>query len=171
MVECSAVPYVLRHMDEAKSSKPHRAMGLSMAAIVLLAAALFAVMALHLLRIDLNPVREVMSGYANGRPGNLMTFAFYALGLGSIALGLRLRRSTTRTWVPRMVSVALVLAGAGLILAGVFEVELPGIPDTFEESIHSFGALAGSVLIVAAMVVFVYVCATDARWRPQSCLV
>jgi hypothetical protein len=152
-------------MDEAKSSKPRRATGLSVVAIILLACAFGAVMALHLLRTDLNPVREVMSGYANGRVGGLMTFAFHALGLGSIALGFRLKRSTTRTWVPRMVSAAVVLAGAGLILAGVFEVERPGIPDTVEESIHSYGAIAGFVLIVAAMVVFLYICSTDARWR------
>ena len=158
-------PNVLRHMDEAKPSKPHRATGLSLVAIISLAAAFVAVVALHLLRTDLSPVQEVMSGYANGRPGNLMTFAFYALGFGSIALGFRLRRSTPRTWVPRMVSAAVVLAGAGLILAGIFEVERPGIPDTFEESVHSYGALVGFVLIVAAMVLFVYVCSTDARWR------
>jgi hypothetical protein len=155
----------LRHMDEAKPSEPQRATGLSLVAIILLASAFVAVVALHLLRTDLSPVQEVMSGYANGRPGNLMTFAFHALGLGSIALGFRLRRSTTRTWVPRIVSAAVALAGVGLILAGVFEVERPGIPDTVEESIHSYGALAGFALIVGAMVLFVYICSTDARWR------
>jgi hypothetical protein len=158
-------PNGLRHMDEAKPSTPQRATGMSLAAIILLAAAFFAVVSLHLLRTDLSPVREVMSGYANGPTGNLMTFAFHALGLASIVLGFRLRRSTTRTWVPRIVSAAVAVAGAGLILAGVFEVERPGIPDTVEESIHSYGALAGFALIVAAMVVFVYVCSTDARWR------
>jgi hypothetical protein len=158
-------PYVLRHMDEAKPSRPQRVTGLSLVAIISLAFAFVAVVGLHLLRTDLSPVQEVMSGYANGRPGNLMTLAFYALGVGSIAVGFRLRNSTTRTWVPRMVSGAVVLAGAGLIFAGIFEVERPGIPDTVEESVHSYGALVGFVLIVAAMVLFVFVCATDARWR------
>jgi hypothetical protein len=152
-------------MDESKPSKTQPATGLSLGAIILLASAFVAVVALHLLRTDLSPVQEVMSGYANGRTGNLMTFAFHALGLGSIALGLRLRRSTTRTWAPRMVSAAIALAGTGLILAGVFEVERPGIPDTLEESIHSYGALAGFALIVGAMVLFVHICSTDARWR------
>lgn len=157
--------YILRCMDEATPSKPRRATGLSLAAIVLLSAACVAVLALHLLRTDLSPMREVMSGYANGPSGNLMTFAFYALGFGSIAIGFRLTRSTTRTWVPRTVSTALVVAGATLILAGVFEVERPGVPDTVQESIHSNGAIAGFVLIVAAMVVFPYICSNDARWR------
>jgi hypothetical protein len=134
-------------------------------AIVLLSVAFVAVLALHVVRSDLDPVREVMSGYANGRWGGLMTFAFYALGIGSVALAIRLTRSTTRTWAPITVSLLLGLAGIGLCLAGIFEVERPGIPDTLEETLHSNGAIAGFVMIVAAMVVFPYVCYSDARWR------
>lgn len=52
-----------------------------------------------------------------------------------------------------------------MILAGVFEVERPGVPDTLNEIVHSNGAIAGFVLIVIAMVLFPYVCYRDERWE------
>lgn len=123
-------------------------------------------LALHFVQPDLDPVREVMSGYANGPFGNLMTFAFYALGIGTIVLALRLQRSTDQSWAPITISVALGFGGLALILSGIFEVERPGVPDTFSETIHSDGAIAGFVLIVIAMVLFPYVlCYRDERWR------
>lgn len=138
---------------------------MSIAVIIILSTAFLAVLALHFVRTDLDPVRDVMSGYANGRVGALMTFAFYALGIGTIVLAVRLRRSTDRTWAPFTVSMALGVGGLGLILAGVFEVERPGVPDTLSEIIHSDGAIAGFVLIVIAMVLFPYVCHRDERWE------
>jgi Protein of unknown function (DUF998) len=151
--------------DEHTPTRSSGATGLSLAAIVLVAVACVAVIALHLLRTDLNPVREVMSGYANGSYGLLMTIAFYALGVASIAVGIRLIWATERFWASRLVSALLILAGCGLILAGIFEVERPGVPDTIQEKIHSDGAIAGFILIIAAMVLFTYVCHRDARWR------
>jgi hypothetical protein len=41
--------------------------------------------ALHVVRTDLDPVRQVMSEYANGRFGWFMTAAFYAMGLACVA--------------------------------------------------------------------------------------
>lgn len=152
-------------MPESSDPKPHRATGLSIAAIIILSTAFLAVLALHFVQTDLDPVRDVMSGYANGPFGNLMTFAFYALGIGTIVLAVRLQRSTDRTWAPITISIALGFGGMALILAGVFEVERPGVPDTLNEIVHSNGAIAGFVLIVLAMVLFPYVCYRDERWE------
>jgi hypothetical protein len=152
-------------MPESSDPKPQQATGLSIAAIIILSTAFLAVLALHLVQTDLDPVRDVMSGYANGPFGNLMTFSFYALGIGTIVLAVRLRRSTDRSWAPITISMALGLGGLALILAGVFEVERPGVPDTLNEIVHSNGAIAGFVLIVIAMVLFPYVCYRDERWE------
>lgn len=46
----------------------------------------FGVMLLHLFRGDVDPVRRVMSEYANGTHGLIMTVVFYAFGLSSLAL-------------------------------------------------------------------------------------
>ena len=42
--------------------------------------------ALHVLRGDMDPMRRVMSEYANGSYGLLMTLAFYAFGLSALLL-------------------------------------------------------------------------------------
>jgi hypothetical protein len=52
-----------------------------------------------------------------------------------------------------------------LIVAGVFEVERPQIPDTLEEIIHSDAALGAFVLLIAAMLLFTVVCRRDPRWH------
>jgi di/tricarboxylate transporter len=89
-----------------------------------------AVMLLHIMRGDIDPLRQVMSEYANGSNGPIMTVVFYAFGLSSVALAFRLRGAIPRRGVPRPIPLLLALAGVGLIAAGVFEVERPLVPDT-----------------------------------------
>ena len=72
--------------------KAVRATGASLIAVVLVAICFAAMVLLHVVRTDLDPVRQVMSEYANGRFGYLMTAAFYAIGLSSVVLALRLGR-------------------------------------------------------------------------------
>jgi di/tricarboxylate transporter len=67
---------------------------LSLAAIVLVIACFGAMVLLHIVRTDLDPVRQVMSEYANGRFGWFMTAAFYAMGLACLALAVRTERPT-----------------------------------------------------------------------------
>ncbi len=62
------------------------------------------------------------------------------------------------------VRVLLGLGGLGLILAGVFEVERPAIPDTVNEIIHSDATLTAFTLIITAMLLFAIVCRRDPRW-------
>jgi len=143
----------------------HRATGASLAVIVLVSVGFAGVLLLHVVRTDLDPVREVMSAYANGSFGVVMTVAFYALGISSLLMSLRLPRATPRTAVARAVALLLATAGLGLIMAGVFEVERPLIPDTIEEVIHSDAAIGAFVLLIAAMLLFTIVCRGDPRWR------
>jgi hypothetical protein len=63
-----------------------------------------------------------------------------------------------------IVRVLLALGGVGLVLAGIFEVERPGIPDTIEEVIHSDATLTGFTLIIIAMLLFAAACRRDSRW-------
>ena len=154
--------------DQGRDEASARATGASLAAIVLIAGAFAAIMLLHLLRTDLDPVREVMSAYANGSFGPVMTGAFYALGIAALLMAFRLLRATHRTMISRSVVVLLAVSGMGLIVAGVFEVELPEIPDTMEEVVHSDAALGAFVLLIAAMLLFTLVCRADPRWRGFS---
>jgi hypothetical protein len=142
-----------------------RATGLSLAAILLVLACFAAMVVLHVVRTDLDPVRQVMSEYANGRFGWFMTAAFYAVGLGCVALALRLGRGMPRRRLSLVVRAVLVLGGLGLILAGVFEVERPAVPDTIEEVIHSDATLTAFTLIITAMLLFAVLCRWDPRWH------
>jgi di/tricarboxylate transporter len=142
-----------------------RSTGLSLAAILLVAACFAAMVLLHAVRTDLDPVRQVMSEYANGRFGWFMTAAFYAIGLACLALALRLGRAIVRRAMSVVVRVLLGLGGFGLILAGIFEVERPAVPDTIQEVIHSDATLTAFTLIIAAMLLFAVLCRWDPRWH------
>ena len=142
-----------------------RATGVSLVAIVLVLGCFGAMVVLHAVRTDLDPVRQVMSEYANGRFGWFMTVAFYAIGLACVALAVRLGRAIVRRRLSVAVRVLLALGGLGLVLAGVFEVERPAVPDTIEEVIHSYATLTAFTLIITAMLLFAVVCRQDPRWR------
>jgi hypothetical protein len=137
---------------------------LSLAAILLVFACFGAMVALHVVRTDLDPVRQVMSEYANGRFGWFMTAVFYAMGLACIALAVRLGRAIEHRPLSLAVRVLLAVGGLGLILAGIFEVERPAVPDTVQELIHSDATLTAFTLIITAMLLFAVVCRSDGRW-------
>lgn len=142
----------------------YRATGASLISIILALVCFGAVMLLHALRGDIDPLRQVMSEYANGSNGPLMTIVFYAFGLSSVALAFRLRRGIPRRGTARLIPWQLALAGIGLIAAGVFEVERPLIPDTLEELIHSNASVAAFVLLITSMFMISFMCWNDARW-------
>jgi Protein of unknown function (DUF998) len=144
--------------------RTERATGVSLAAILLVLGCFAAIVVLHAVRTDLDPVRQVMSEYANGRFGWFMSAAFYAMGLACVALAVRLGRATLRRRLSVAVRVLLALGGFGLILAGVFEVERPAVPDTIEEIIHSDATLTAFTLIITAMLLFAVICRWDPRW-------
>ena len=138
--------------------------GASLAAILLVIVAVGAVTTLHVVRGEIHPVSRVMSEYANGEHGRLMTITFYAFGLSAVALGFRLSYAIVRHLTTRIVTALLVLGGISLLAAGIFEVERALVPDTIEELIHSYATMAAFVMIVTSMLLFSYACKTDKRW-------
>ena len=162
-MEDVAVPKELKAAPESEP-RVHRATGASLIAIILALVCFGAVMLLHALRGDINPLRQVMSEYANGSNGPIMTVVFYAFGLSSVALAFRLRRGIPRRGMARLIPWLLALAGIGLIAAGVFEVERPLVPDTLEELIHSNASVVAFVLLITSMFMVSLMCWSDSRW-------
>jgi hypothetical membrane protein len=142
----------------------HRPTGASLAAIILAALCFGAVMLLHIVRGEIDPLRRVMSEYANGSHGPIMTVVFYAFGLTSLALAVRLLRAFEHRRTARLISLLLALAGVSLIASGVFEVERPLIPDTLEEVIHSYASISAFVVLVSAMLLLSHETRRDPRW-------
>ncbi|MGH2775965.1 MAG: DUF998 domain-containing protein [Actinomycetota bacterium] len=151
-------------LDRALEPREYRATGASLIAILLTLLCFGSVMLLPVFRGDIDPLRQVMSEYANGSHGPIMTLVFYAFGLSSLALAFRLRRAIPRQGVAKPIPTLLTLAGVGLIAAGIFEVERPLVPDTLEELIHSNASVVAFVLLITSMLLFSLMCRTEARW-------
>jgi hypothetical membrane protein len=151
-------------VGHSNALRRHRPTGASLAAIILAALCFGAVMLLHIVRGEIDPLRRVMSEYANGSHGPIMTVVFYAFGLTSLALAVRLLRAFEHRRTARLISLLLGLAGVSLIASGVFEVERPLIPDTLEEVIHSYASISAFVVLVSAMLLLSHETRRDPRW-------
>jgi len=101
-----------------------------------------AVVILHPLRPDLNPVTHAVSNYANGPFGFLMTSAFFLLAMSEFALAWGLARCLS--FSRRMVAsiIVLNLAGIGLLVTGLFhsDVNVPRPPASASALVHWTGA-------------------------------
>jgi uncharacterized membrane protein len=144
---------------------PHRPTGASLAALVGIGVAFVGVAVLHVVRADLDPREAVMSHYANGSAGPIMSLVFYGFGAAALALAIRLWTAIDRHGVGRLFPPLMAAAGVAMLLAGVFEVDRPDAPQTTGEVIHSNSAVAAFVLLVVAMAVFTVASGHDERWR------
>ena len=58
----------------------HRATGASLIAVICIGVTFVGIMVLHAVRSDVDPLHDVMSHYANGSRGPVMSIVFYAFG-------------------------------------------------------------------------------------------
>jgi hypothetical protein len=142
----------------------HRPTGASLVVVICATVTLAGITVLHVLRSDIDPLHDVMSHYANGSDGPVMSVVFYAFGVSSLALAFRLRTAIDRRGISGTFPYLLGLAGILLITAGVFEVDRPDAAQTIQEVIHSNSAVAAFVLLIVAMLLFSLACWRDDRW-------
>jgi Protein of unknown function (DUF998) len=93
-------------------------------AMALSALALSALAGLHVLSPEFDPAKRVVSEYALGSYGWLLSVMFFAWGLGTWSLALALR-SEPSTLAGRIGVVFLFAAGLGETMASVFDVSWP----------------------------------------------
>jgi hypothetical protein len=120
------------------------------AAIGLLLSSAAGIALLHVVRADLNPVHHRLSEYANGAYGSVMTASFFALGAGMVVLGLAMRQTASSGRWSHVVRLALVVAGFGMVLSGVYPTDPGGAPTT-NERVHSLASGAASVALIGAV--------------------
>ncbi len=89
-----------------------------------------AVLALHGLDRGVSVTDGYASEYALGDWGWLMHTAFYAIGLGSIAIAIGLRATLAKGKRAALSWTLLVIAGIGLIAAGTFDTDPTGATAT-----------------------------------------
>lgn len=126
-----------------------------------------AVVVLHVLRPELNPVSHAVSNYAIGSFGFLMISAFFTLALSEFALALGLARSLTNSKSAYISVLLLSLAGVGLVVTGIFPGDVKSLhpPGTTTAIIHWTGAGASFLSLMIATFLLLNCYKTDVRWQ------
>ncbi len=137
----------MRPILDREIPKPMTATQLAAAAVAFAgsAAALLSLASLHALSPEFDPGWRMVSEYANGRYGWVLSLMFAAWGLSSLALVLAIRSEAGRTSF-KIGLVLLTLAGAGEAMAAVFDIN--------HDTLHGLaGALGLLGLPIAAMLI------------------
>lgn len=108
---------------------------------------------------------DYISELAIGRFGFVQTLAFLALGIGSLALAVGLRRATRGSWGSLAGSVLFGLFGVGVLIDAFFPIDRGGMqPQTLVGTVHILAALMAFVCAVLGMFVLTRTFKRDARW-------
>ena len=120
--------------------------------------------ALHLLRTDVDPIARTTSEYAVGSYGYLMTSAFLAICLASLALAYGLYVGVAPSAISRPGLGLIMLWAIGVLIVMVFPIDPEGTPRTTAGTIHrivgppTFLSLSAGAFLVSRRMNF------DERW-------
>lgn len=122
---------------------------------------------LHFLRPDYDPVRRVISNYAVGRYGVLMTVAFLALALSFFSLALGFYQALSTFARSRLASILLAIAGLGMVLSSTFPTDTTpdDSPRTMVGTIHIFAGVMSFVCLVVVSLLLANRFRRDAGWH------
>ena len=142
-----------------------------LATVAIVGLAFFAVIASLLPLIsEYTLTADFISELAIGRFGYLQTVAFFAAGLGTLALAWVIREVTKGSWGSRLGSTLVGMYGVGLVLAGLFptyETDPAGhaVSPTSVGTVHIVVSVLAFVLSIAGVFVLSRTFKRDARWR------
>jgi hypothetical membrane protein len=131
-----------------------------------------AVGALHLLDPEVGIVEGFISEYALGDYGWLMRSAFFAAGLGTLAIALGLRQSLPRCRRAALAAALMAVAALGFVVAGIFDADtadasgkttitLPGVIHDTSTFVLFLGVIVAAFLLHGLF-------AREPRWRALS---
>lgn len=135
------------------------------AAIVCFTYPVLALLLLHVLRPDYAPASHMISDYAVGRYGWVMTTWFLATSCGCLMLLLGLVRSGPRSVAARLGILLLGIASIGLVISAIYPTDLEGAPSTRTGNIHDMSFLVNVGSILLAIVLLSASFARQPRWR------
>ncbi len=122
---------------------------------------------LHLVRSDLAPRGHVLSEYALGPTGWIMTLAFLALAASFVALLFALKPHLAG-WCGRVGMVALAVAAVGATLGGLFVMDPVGTPmdqASTSAQLHNLGFMLGGPGTLLAATFVNWTLSRNATWR------
>jgi hypothetical protein len=157
-------------VSTSTSHQEARRLGL-LAAVAIVGLAFFATTALLLPLIsEYSLTADYISELVIGRYGYLQTAAFFAAGLGTLALAVGVREATKGSWGSRLGSALVGLYGVGLILAGILptdEIDPAGrvVSPTSAGAVHMVASALAFVFVIVGMFVLSRTFKRDARWQ------
>ena len=125
-----------------------------------------ALIALHILRPDLALSRTMISRYAVGPYGGIMTSAFVAAAAADLMLLLGLLRVGPPVRSARAAEVLLGIAVVGLLTSAVFPMDVPPAPPTLAGSIHEASFMVNVPCSLIAPLLLAMSFGSDVRWHP-----
>jgi hypothetical protein len=121
--------------------------------------------ALHFVRPDYTPIDHMISDYAVGRAGWLMTTAFVAFGSGCLSLSLGLWRAGPRGVSAIIGRLLLIVGFLGLMVTATFQTDLETAKDTLHGTIHTISFLVNIFSISIAALTLSLSFGADPRWK------
>ncbi|MFA5968195.1 MAG: DUF998 domain-containing protein [Sphingomonas sp.] len=157
-------------MMDFRENQPNgrRSTTLANAAVVFFCYFVLALLLMHLIRPDYTVVDHMISDYAVGHGGWIMTSAFVSISAGCLVLALGLFLDGPTSWLARIGIALLVVASAGLVVTAIFPTDLETAPSTWTGDIHTASFLVNIVSVfVSAMLLAVSYGGSD-RWRHRQ---
>lgn len=127
-----------RTMAARHDSQKHHSTLLPMVAAGFFFYFVAALLLMHIIRPDYTIVDHMVSDYAVGRSGWIMTTAFFSASMGCLALAIGLFLDGPTSWLGRIGATLLVVAFAGLIVTALFPTDLETAASTRTGDIHTF---------------------------------
>ena len=134
-------------------------------AIVCFAYATLALLVMHVLRPDYPPAIHMVSEYAVGQYGWVMTTCFLAMAGGCLMLLLGLARSGPGSFLAWVGTLLLALPSVGLVISALFPMDGTGAPSTRTGEIHDISFLVNVVSIFLTTVLLAAGFGSSPRWR------
>jgi len=124
-----------------------------------------ALLLMHVIRPDYTIVDHMISDYAVGQFGWIMTTAFASVGIGCLTLAIGLFRDGPTSWLGRTDAALLVVAFAGLIVTALYPTDLETAPSTRTGNIHIISFLVNIVSILLSTICLALSYAGSPGWR------
>ncbi|MBX3620418.1 MAG: DUF998 domain-containing protein [Rhizobacter sp.] len=121
--------------------------------------------AMHGLRPDYAIASHMISDYAVGRWGMVMTAAFAGASLGCLMLALGVARCRPASVAGWLAAGLFAVASMGLAVTAVYPTDLPGAPSTAAGEIHELSFMVNIASIVLAALLMAVLAFRDERWR------
>jgi len=133
-------------------------------ALVSLGYFLTALVLLHFLRQDYDPLIRFMSEYAVGKYGFIMTSAFFALSLASFSLAYSLLHIVSKNRPLKIALRFLNVWSLSVLMAGLFTSDLSTAPKTSIGMVHDISSLIAFLSIPVAAMLLPFALKQDKYW-------